>query len=102
MSKQSTAFSDAWLRPLSDVEARLVWQTTCDVESALARDPALIVELLAILFSETILTLTAGRDQAQAGEIGSRLSEFLTDRMELLIADDAAATMAEIPVAGHA
>jgi hypothetical protein len=93
---------DAWMRPLSPTEDRLVWQTLHDAGSALRRDPAMTVELLAILFSEVISGLANGCDQTQAVQLRERLAEFLMDQAALVMADDAAPAMAQIPVAGHA
>ena len=93
---------DAWLRPLSPHEDSLLWQVVEGVELALKHDPALIVELLAVPFSGVISGLVNGRDQAQAAETAERLVDFMLERVDLLIAEQAADAMAEVPVAGHA
>ena len=94
--------TDTWLRPLSTTEDRLLWQVVEGVESALNHDPALIVELLAILYSDIIARLVNESDQAQATEVAERMTDFLLERVELVIAEEQRAAMAEVPVAGHA
>ena len=93
---------DAWSRPLSPTEDRLVWQTLHDVEGALQGDPAMVAEMLAALFSSAISGVLMGCDQAKVAEAVDRLVDFILDRTDLLLADQAAEAVAENPVAGHA
>ena len=94
--------TDAWLRPLKPHEDRLVWQTLHDVASALRGDPAMVVELLAVIFSEVVTGVASGCDEAQAAQIAERLVDFMLERSALIVAADAAEAMAEMPVCGTA
>lgn len=94
--------TDAWLRPLSQTEDRLLWQVVEGIEGALSRDPALTLELLAVVFSNTVSHLVNGHGPEQATEIAERMMDFVLERTDLLMAEEAAEAMAEISVAGHA
>ena len=93
---------DAWLRPLSALEDRTIWQLVESIGSATRGDPALLVELMAILFGSTVLQLGEGRGQVEAAETAEQIVDFVLGRVDILVAEEAAEALAEMPVSGTA
>jgi hypothetical protein len=96
---------NAWQRPLSPTEDRLVWQVAGCVEEALgSRDPALLVELASQLIGAVMLdhASTVGGAVEPMLEMAESLVGHVMDRVTVIAAETEATILADAPVAGSA